>query len=98
MTLTKKQVAALNAAFTKGGAWYGRKGGLAGGAYRRMCFRLADLGLVSENPPYPITQAGLNVLRDERAKRWADHGSMATLLDLEAVEKALAEFPDTVAA
>src|SRR5690606_35624467 len=89
--LTKAQTKALEAAFAKGGAWYGLKGSRAGGAYYRMCGRLASLGLVENSGPHPITLKGLQALRDIRAKRWAHHGSMATLIDLEKVEAAIAK-------
>jgi hypothetical protein len=57
--LTARQVAALKAARDKGGAVYGRgRAGLMGGAYRRMCERLAERGLVEDRPPFPITDAG----------------------------------------
>lgn len=93
MTLTARQTAALAAAFTKKGTWYGNRNN-TGGAYRRMCLRLADDGLVNENAPFPITVKGMVVLRDVWARRWGKHGCMAYQMDLEAVEKALAEVPD----
>lgn len=89
--LTKRQAEALWMAFRKGGAWDAHKGSKAGGAYARMCRHLAEQGLLANNAPYPITTKGLSALRDEKARRWALHGSMATLLDMEKVEAALAE-------
>ncbi len=89
MNLTKNQQAALAGAFTKGGAWYAKRGSSAGGAYYRMCRRLADMGLLTEHGPYEITPKGLSALRDIRSRKWGKHGSMATLADLEAVDAAL---------
>lgn len=90
MQITPNQKKALAAAFKMGGAWYGRRGSCAGGAYARMCKRMADLGLLSANAPYDITHDGLVALRDLWAKRWAIHGCEAYRLDLEAVEARLA--------
>lgn len=57
--LTARQIDALRAARDKAGAIYGkgRKSGM-GGAYRRMCERLAERGLVEDHPPFRITDAG----------------------------------------
>jgi hypothetical protein len=61
--LTAQQRRALEAARDQGGAWYGSKGlGRAGGAYARMCERLAERGLVEAKPPYAITAEGLAAL------------------------------------
>lgn len=87
--LTPTQKKALAAAFKKGGAWFAHRGSNAGGAYRRMCARLAGLGLVETRAPYAITPLGLLALRDIWAARWARHGCMAYQLDLEAVEAAI---------
>lgn len=94
MNLTKKQTEALVASFKKGGAVYGRRGNLMGGAYTRMCHRLVEMGLVGENPPHAITVKGLVVLRDLWARRWGKQGCMAYLEDLRSVEAALATVPD----
>lgn len=88
--VTSRQLQALEAAFEKGGAWYGLKGSRAGGAYSRLCGRLAMLGLVERNSPYAITIKGMEVLRYRRAVKYAKHGSMASLLDLEKVDEAIA--------
>jgi len=98
MQLTVTQQKALEAAFKKNGAWYGSRGNQMGGAWRRMCLRMAESGLVSDTAPFPITMAGLVVLRDTYLRRWGKHGCMAYQLDLEAVEKALADFPALAAA
>ena len=87
--LTPTQKKALAAAFKKGGAWFAHRGSNAGGAYRRMCARLAGLGLLETRAPYAITPLGLLALRDIWAARWARHGCMAYQLDLEAVEAAI---------
>lgn len=87
--LTPRQKTALAAAFKKGGAWYGLRGSSAGGAYRRMCERLAALGLLQSRAPYEITPRGLIALRDIWAARWARHGCMAYQIDIEAVEAAV---------
>jgi hypothetical protein len=88
-TLTKQQFKALWAAFKKNGAWYGRTGGAMGGAYRRMCKRLADQHLVSASAPYPITRKGMVALHDACRVRWAKSGCMAYQDDLNEVEAAL---------
>ena len=93
MQLTATQTKALEAAFKKNGAWYGSRGNQMGGAWRRMCLRMAEAGLVAETAPFPITMAGLVALRDVYLKRWGRHGCMAYQMDLETVDKALAEFP-----
>lgn len=93
MQLTAVQQKALEAAFKKGGAWYAKRGTSMGGAYRRMCLRLVEMGLVAEDAPFPITVKGLVVLRDAWARRWGKRGCMADQLDLEAVERALADVP-----
>jgi hypothetical protein len=87
--LTKPQFNALWSAFKANGAWYGRTGGLAGGAYRRLCERLVAQGLVNARPPYPITSAGLTVLREACRVRWAKDGCMAYQQDLTEVETAM---------
>jgi hypothetical protein len=88
--MTKQQFNALWSAFKAGGAWYGRRGGAMGGAYRRLCERLAAQGIVSRNPPYPITRKGLDALRDACRVRWAKDGCIAYQQDLEEVEAAIA--------
>lgn len=90
-SLTPTQFKALWAAFDRNGAWYGRQGGAMGGAYRRMCLRMAEgkLALVSRQPPYPITVTGMRVLREACHARWAKHGCMAYQDDLKKVEDAL---------
>lgn len=88
--LTPTQKKALAAAFKKGGAWFAHGGSNAGGAYRRMCARLAGLGLLETRSPYVITHHGLLALRELWAARWARHGCIAYQLDLEAVEAAIA--------
>jgi hypothetical protein len=60
-----------------------------GGAYRRMCLRLAKENLLSPKPPYPITLKGMLALRDACKARWAKDGCMAYQQDLEEVERAL---------
>lgn len=87
--LTKQQFAALWAAFDKDGAWYGRRGGAMGGAYRRMCNRLADQKLVSASAPFPITRDGMKVLHEACRVRWAKSGCMAYQDDLKQVETAM---------
>lgn len=62
MPLTKPQKRALWAAFEKNGAIYGKHGSNAGGAYRRMCERLAEQRLVNDSPPFPITLKGMHAL------------------------------------
>lgn len=89
MKLTKPQFNAMWSAFKAGGAWYGRRGGAMGGAYRRLCDRLAAQGLVSSNPPYPITRKGLDALCDACRARWAKSGCMAYQQDLVEVEAAI---------
>lgn len=93
MDLTTRQEQALAAAFKQGGAWYGKRGNLMGGAYLRLCHRLAALGLVNEDAPYAITVTGLIVLRNLRAQRFAKRSCMAYQDDLRDVEAALAKFP-----
>ena len=87
--MTKTQFKALWAAFKKNSAWYGRTGGAMGGAYRRMCQRMATEGLVSASAPYPITRKGMIALRDACRTRYAKSGCMAYLDDLRDVENAL---------
>lgn len=89
---SKSQIKALTYGFKKGGALYAPHT-LMGGAFRRCCERLVSQGLLNDDPPFGITMRGLNVLRDIRAKKWADSGCMAYLDDLKEVEAALAEFP-----
>lgn len=89
MHFTSNQKRALAAAFKNGGAWYGHRGSNAGGAYRRMCERLANLGLLQSVAPYEITPRGLAALRDIWDARWRRHGCVAYQLDLEAVEAAV---------
>ena len=61
--LTSRQIQALVAARDKGGAVYGRgHASLMGGAYRRMCEKLALAGLVEDFPPFPITDLGRQAL------------------------------------
>lgn len=87
--MTKQQFNALWSAFKAGGAWYGRRGGAMGGAYRRLCERLAAQGFVSRNPPYPITRKGLDALCDVCRARWAKGGCVAYQDDLAEVEAAI---------
>ena len=62
--LTKPQKEALLSARDEGGAVYAQKGmrSRTGGAHRRMCERLAILGLVKNFAPFPITPRGREVL------------------------------------
>ena len=87
--MTKQQFAALWAAFEKRGAWLGRRGGLIGGSYRRMCNRMVADGLLDRTPPYPITRKGMQHLRAACYARWANHGCMAYQDDLKQVEAAM---------
>ncbi len=89
--LTTRQKEALAAAFYKGGAWYALAGSRAGGSFSRLCDRLAGLGLVEAGAPHPITLAGLIVLRDLRAIKYARHGSMADMKRLDEIETAIAK-------
>jgi len=84
--LTKQQFAALWSAYKCKGAWYGRTGGLMGGAYRRLCKRLAEGHLVSASAPYPITIRGMRVLQKACQKRWAKDGCLAYQQDLAELE------------
>lgn len=97
MKLTVNQQKALAFAFKKGGAWYGQRGSRAGGAYSRMCERMADMGLVGRDGPHGITVKGLVVLHDLWRARWARHGCMAYQMDLQEVEAALADVPHLAA-
>jgi hypothetical protein len=92
MSYSKSQIKALTYAFEKDGALYAPHT-LKGGAFRRCCERLVAEGLLGEDPPFGITMRGLVALRDVRAVRWGNHGCMAYLDDLKAVEAALAKFP-----
>lgn len=69
MKLTAPQFAALKAAHNNNGAFYGNTPSHVGGAYRRMCRRLAGLGLLDEKPPHRITNAGLRALLAEIERR-----------------------------
>ncbi|MDH4746650.1 hypothetical protein OMP43_21725 [Sphingomonas sp. CBMAI 2297] len=89
--LTAKKKVALGAAFKQGGAWYGLRGSRAGGSYSRMCRQLAAIGLVERGSPYPITLRGMEVLRGIWDARWRRDGCYAYLLDLEAVDAAIAK-------
>lgn len=58
--LTKRQCYALKCARDKGNAWAGH-GRRAGGAYARMCQRLADYGLLTSTP-FELTEEGRRAL------------------------------------
>lgn len=67
---------------------------ISGAAYR-VAGTLAAQGRceLSENVAAP-TAKGLHALYAYRARKWGDHGSMASLLDLEEVKAAIAaQFP-----
>lgn len=59
--LTVRQIEALIAARDKGGAVFVR-GSRMGGAKMRMVWRLVEMGLLYDRPPYPLTVAGFDVL------------------------------------
>lgn len=84
--ITDAQFKALWAAFKRQGAMYGRTGGLMGGAYRRMCERMARERLLNDRPPFTITLKGMHALHDACRARWAKSGSMADQQNLTEVE------------
>jgi hypothetical protein len=68
------------------------------GSDYRVAGNLRAAGLIQEagksighSTLFAPTAAGLQALRDFRAKRWADHGCVAYLQDLQEVEAALAD-------
>jgi hypothetical protein len=88
MTLSKPQFKALWTAFKKGGAAYVSTSRM-GGANRRMIERMANLNLLNEDPPFPITLKGMRALHSACRERWAKRGCMAYQDDLKEVETAL---------
>lgn len=85
---TKAQITALTYAFTKNGAMFAPVN-RTGGAYRRCVERLAAEHLLNDEPPFRLTVKGLKALYEIRSAKWAKHGCMAYLNDLQAVERAL---------
>lgn len=66
--LTKQQRYALMATFTKGAAFYGVRR-RAGGAYARMCQRLAERGYLDAQPPHALTPKGREALGGVKVRR-----------------------------
>lgn len=83
--LTKPQVRMLTKAMRDGAAFGGRQYATARNLRDRGFATITDGGTL-----YPTT-AGLLALKDYRRTVYANYGSMASMLDMEEVEAALAQ-------
>jgi hypothetical protein len=81
------QIKALVFGFLKKGASYA-PGFRTGGAYRRMCERLAADEYLGEHPPFPITVKGLVALRELAAGQ--SRRRYAKLLNIKDIDDELA--------
>lgn len=89
--LTEAQERALIAADEKGGAHFGRRGSMMGGAFRRTCETLAARGLVEDCAPFPITDAGraaLAALKLSRREKAYRRGEAWAMLEVHAEREA----------
>jgi len=59
--LTKARRKAVTGPKSVEGVWFNLRGSRAGGAFSRMCVRLADAGLVDRHGPHALTALGLAV-------------------------------------
>lgn len=65
--LTVRHWLALRAARDKGGAYLATVN-KTGGAWRRMCVRMAEMGLLDAAPPFALTEAGRIALETRDAQ------------------------------